>query len=454
MGQNCCVAARDKSLPNRISHEASTYRNVRQSPTWNFRWDNRTHIEDIMENHACYSHNNSGNVTSEVKSVADAETDGLSDSEIPCKAIQTFQGRKSFRSGGSDNAKFIVTDQSTASNSSPEANGSPKSSVLPNASDIKSSITIPYLSPPIKVEDPSSSTTSFTTSDPTSSRKSIRSHGFQLYRQISDSRIPSLKSLNEGSSSPEAGRLSFAFGNESSAIESHGVSSDGWSMRTFSELVASSQRERSSFETENLKIFGSNLQPKGNHTPNLQACGICLKLLKEKSPWSTQKIVSTNDLPIAAVLVCGHVYHAECLESLTSETDTYDPPCQVCSNNVERQVLKPPGAYELKGRNRVSRIAVFDADVDRDSNSDRRLRVGKVPFMGASSSMKSSFSKQFSGKGAFMGTSSSMKSSFSKPFLRRHLSTGSRPIRSASENDKTRKKWYWPRYLRESFTRT
>lgn len=447
MGQNCCVASRDKSLPNRISHEASTFRNVRQSPSWNFRWDNRTHIEDIMENNARFSHNNSGDVTSEVKSVVDVETDGLSDRESPHKAFQTSQWRKSIRSGGSDNTKFIGTDQSTACNSSPEANGSLESSVLPNASD-KSPIAIPYLSPPpVKVEDPSSSAAGFTPPDPTSSRKSIRCHGFQLNRQISDSRIPSLKSLNEDSSSSETGRLSFVLGNELSAVESHGFSSDGWSMRTFSELVASSQRERSSLDNESLQIFGSNLQPKGNQTPNLHMCGICSKLLKEKSPWSTHKIVSTNDFPIAAVLVCGHVYHAECLESSTSETDMYDPPCQVCSNNVEPLVLKPPGMYEAKGRNMVSRTAVVDAGVE--SISDRRMRSGKGPFMGASASMKSSFSKQFSGKGSFLGTSSSMKTSFSKPFLRRYLSTGSRPMHSASENEKTRKKWFWPRYLRE-----
>lgn len=205
-------------------------------------------------------------------------------------------------------------------------------------------------------------------------------------------------------------------GNELSAIESHGVSSDGWSMRTFSELIASSQRDRSSFDNENLKIFGSNLQPKGNQTTDIQTCGICSKLLKEKSPWSTHKIVSTNDLPISAVLVCGHVYHAECLETSTSETDIYDPPCQVCLNNVERLVLKQPG---------ISRTV---EDTELDSNSDRRMRSGKGPFMGASSSMKSSISK---------------------PFLWRHLSTGSRPMNSASENEKSRKKWFWPRYLRE-----
>ncbi|XP_020588784.1 uncharacterized protein LOC110030419 [Phalaenopsis equestris] len=435
MGQNCCVAAKDKTLPNNISHETSTYRNVRQSPSWNFRWDNRTHIEDIMENHARCSHNNSGNVTSEVKSVADAESDGLSDSENPHKAFQTSQWRKSPRIGGSDNPKFIATDQSTACNLSSEVNNSLKSSVFPNASDIESSTALPYSSPPpLKVEDPSSSTSGgFNPSDPNSSRKSIRSPGFQLYRQISDSRIPSLKSLNEGSSSPEAGRLSFVLGNELS-IESHGVSSDGWSMHTFSELIASSQRDRSSLTNENLKISELNSQPKGNHAPNPQTCGICSKLLKEKSPWSAQKIVSTNDLPIAAVLVCGHVFHAECLESSTSETDMYDPPCHVCSNNVER--------HEPRGRNRISRIVVVDADVD--SISDRRTRSGKGPFLGVSSSMKNSLSKQFSGRGPFLGASSSMKSSFGKPFLKRHLS-----MHSASDNEKTRKKWFWPRYLRE-----
>lgn len=79
MGAGCCVAARDKPLPDRAQFEVSTYRNVRHSPSWSFRWDNRTHIGDIMDNLVQLSPHNSGNTGSELKSGATTETEGLSD---------------------------------------------------------------------------------------------------------------------------------------------------------------------------------------------------------------------------------------------------------------------------------------------------------------------------------------------------------------------------------------
>ncbi|KAJ6800033.1 uncharacterized protein M6B38_205490 [Iris pallida] len=68
MGANCCVAARGKPSPQRISCDVPNYRNVRHSPSWSFRWDNRTHIEDIMDNPSRFSLQNSANVSSEIKS--------------------------------------------------------------------------------------------------------------------------------------------------------------------------------------------------------------------------------------------------------------------------------------------------------------------------------------------------------------------------------------------------
>lgn len=89
MGANCCVAAKEKPLPGRISHELSSYRNVRHSPSWSFRWDNRTHIEDIMENPSQFSHQNSGTISSESKSAADTETEGCSDGGSPANSLQS-----------------------------------------------------------------------------------------------------------------------------------------------------------------------------------------------------------------------------------------------------------------------------------------------------------------------------------------------------------------------------
>lgn len=43
MGSVCCVAARDKTIPNGSSGEI-LHRNIRYSPTWSFRWDNRGRV--------------------------------------------------------------------------------------------------------------------------------------------------------------------------------------------------------------------------------------------------------------------------------------------------------------------------------------------------------------------------------------------------------------------------
>ncbi|CAO2841162.1 unnamed protein product [Amaranthus hypochondriacus] len=51
-------------------------------------------------------------------------------------------------------------------------------------------------------------------------------------------------------------------------------------------------------------------------------CGVCQKSLRRKP---------SEELSIAAVLVCGHIFHAECLEQRTQVEDKRDPPCPICS---------------------------------------------------------------------------------------------------------------------------
>ncbi|XP_042505453.1 uncharacterized protein LOC122082025 isoform X2 [Macadamia integrifolia] len=58
-------------------------------------------------------------------------------------------------------------------------------------------------------------------------------------------------------------------------------------------------------------------------------CGICMKLLRRKA-YALGNTMSSSDLAVVAVLVCGHVYHADCLEQRTSEADKRDPPCPLC----------------------------------------------------------------------------------------------------------------------------
>uniref|UniRef100_A0A5B6ZDE1 RING-type domain-containing protein n=1 Tax=Davidia involucrata TaxID=16924 RepID=A0A5B6ZDE1_DAVIN len=58
-------------------------------------------------------------------------------------------------------------------------------------------------------------------------------------------------------------------------------------------------------------------------------CAICQKLLGRK-PYILGNTLSSSDLSVVAVLVCGHVYHADCLEQRTCHEDRQDPPCPLC----------------------------------------------------------------------------------------------------------------------------
>lgn len=60
-------------------------------------------------------------------------------------------------------------------------------------------------------------------------------------------------------------------------------------------------------------------------------CGTCQKQLRRK-PYFLGSTLSSGELSVVAVLVCGHVYHAECLEQRTCLEDKRDPPCPLCLN--------------------------------------------------------------------------------------------------------------------------
>ncbi|XP_022134599.1 uncharacterized protein LOC111006826 [Momordica charantia] len=59
-------------------------------------------------------------------------------------------------------------------------------------------------------------------------------------------------------------------------------------------------------------------------------CGICQKLMRRKLCFLGNTL-SSSELPVAAVLVCGHVYHADCLEIRSKVEDRSDPPCPLCT---------------------------------------------------------------------------------------------------------------------------
>ncbi|KDP41218.1 hypothetical protein JCGZ_15625 [Jatropha curcas] len=69
-------------------------------------------------------------------------------------------------------------------------------------------------------------------------------------------------------------------------------------------------------------------------------CGLCERFLSQRSPWSSRRIVRSGDMPVAGVLSCHHVFHAECLEQTTSKAHKSDPPCPLCARLEEENSPK------------------------------------------------------------------------------------------------------------------
>lgn len=68
MGSVCCVAARDKTIPSAPSSDYF-HQNIRHSPTWSFRWENRGRVAGEEASIGCLpdeiSHNNGSSIKSE-----------------------------------------------------------------------------------------------------------------------------------------------------------------------------------------------------------------------------------------------------------------------------------------------------------------------------------------------------------------------------------------------------
>ncbi|XWS25818.1 hypothetical protein CRYUN_Cryun27aG0099800 [Craigia yunnanensis] len=438
MGSACCVASRDRNLPNRTGGE-TLHRNVTCSPSWSFHWDNRRRVAgEIEEPSYQVSNGASRNVSMEIKGTLGSDRGNLSDQgsalEIENYGTPTSQKSPVHEDMGG-NMMTPRSDISRASNYSIEVKNLAESPDIVDSSAPKLSFCMPpSFSPPIT--NTLSGHAHLLPPNSTPSRWACRSPGHRLLRQVSDSRILGMKSSNNYSMSE--GRSSFVLstgGNDLTA-GSHGGSSDGWSLRTFSELVASSQRERWSFDSEHFssgygKISGCSSRFSYSPSIDMRTCGACSKLVAEKSSWSS------NEISAVAVLVCGHVYHAECLEMMTPEADRYDPACPICVVG-EKQVLKMSrkalkAEAELKAKHlKLFKNRVIDSYVDGGCDDFDHQQNAKPE-----------------GKAPKLEPSSSRRSSLAKPFLKRHFSIGSKWGRSLSENDIARRKGFWVRYRKD-----
>lgn len=106
------------------------------------------------------------------------------------------------------------------------------------------------------------------------------------------------------------------------------------------------------FETE---ICGRSCMPSDGFK-----CGLCDRFLSQRSPWSSRRIVRSSDMPVAGVLSCRHVFHAECLEQTTPKTRKSDPPCPVCVKLEEQS--SPENRVFSRFRNGFPRLRPFSED--------------------------------------------------------------------------------------------
>ncbi|KAJ0514658.1 putative transcription factor C2H2 family [Helianthus annuus] len=422
MGSACCVAARDRTITNGSNSDVIP-RNIRYSPSWSVRWENRRRVAGEEASINWFSDSIVTNDRLDNKSQTTVGTAYASEEGSPLESFRNLTWQKSSPSEGfmvppSDQSVSQITSEvkdpnetQLASEQSPTMMSSTHSVSSFSPSPLSSSQ--PHFLPP--------------------SRWHGRSPGHHLLRQVSDSRIPAMKSPNLSIS--EEGGSPFmlpGWSNESNR-GSHGGSSDSWSVPAFNELMTASHGHRERWSFDSSRTSG---RVSSSPSVDLRTCGVCSKLLTERSSWGAQKIIASNELAVVAILICGHVYHAECLENMTSEINKYDPACPVCTFG-EKKVIKLSekalkADLELKARiNKKSRSRVVDGDMNGDD----------IMFD------HHHYHHKISPK---MGSSSSMKSSVGKPFLKRHFSFGSKGSRSMSDNNFARKKgFFWARSSKE-----
>ncbi|KAL9245173.1 hypothetical protein vseg_018852 [Gypsophila vaccaria] len=425
MGSACCVAVRNTTLPAK-SKNGETQRTGRYSPSWSCRWDNYRRVSGEIENSSRhFGESTSTDVRIEVKDGVDSDRGIISDGSSPLTNRGTTVSHKSPAYEGTNTnctSPLGVSETCIASTRFPKIKNTsdmPETSAAPMSYEFSvpssSAFSTPseHLCSQRQMLPPSS----------TPSRRARRSPGHQLFRQISDSKILGLKSPNSNSISE--GRPSFVLSTLSNDLA--GGSSDGWSLRTFSELVASSQRERWSFDSERfgsgrLKFSGSSSRFSYSPSLDLQTCGACSKILSEFS--------------VVAVLHCGHVYHSECLETITAEAEKYDPVCPICTvgqkqfSKMCRKASKAEAELKMKFL-KISRNRVVDSYLDHETDGVELQKItgkGKLPKM---------------------EPSSSSKMSFGKPFLKRHFPLGSKGSKSSHENQLDKRKGFWSRYRRD-----
>lgn len=133
-------------------------------------------------------------------------------------------------------------------------------------------------------------------------------------------------------------------------------------------------------------------------------CGICVKFLRQKSPWGSNRIMRSGDLPVAGILPCSHVFHVECLEKVTTKSQIHDPPCPLCLGLYEdSSSISEPLMMALRSLRRRRGVTISDtpenSSIDDVLNymNDSTLKITSTARSRPTSSNK--FRKHLSSKG-------------------------------------------------------
>ena len=170
-----------------------------------------------------------------------------------------------------------------------------------------------------------------------------------------------------------------------------------------------------------------------------QTCGVCSRTLSQRSPWSSNRMVgSATDCAVVGVLVCGHVYHAECLEQATPESLRQDPSCPQCGTEEKpapKVVNSEP--FSLRG-------GAFRANGVLTTSRNKLSRIGAVPDELLHSECTSSRAGSYGGKGILSregaklwsqgDTSQSDRQPLNKSLSRKQLSFRNWSLRESSSD--------------------
>lgn len=131
-------------------------------------------------------------------------------------------------------------------------------------------------------------------------------------------------------------------------------------------------------------------------------CGLCQRPLWQKSPWSSHRVVRNSDMPVAGVLPCRHVFHAECLEETTPKSQVHEPPCPICQKSVNSEAcisFSEPLQVALRSVRRSQGANAATDGVGSSSNRNLDCNEDDKPMARRGSFLRRHLKKRFSFKG-------------------------------------------------------